>query len=115
MFKSGAPTCTALTGFTAGQLSCSFDTTTGVLLLQFPASSADIVGGTPVSFTISGFQNPYNGVPKSGFVATSLDTVTGGKVDETVPMSVTCTEFADLSSPTLSRDAADPFSSNQVS
>jgi hypothetical protein len=30
-------------------------------------------------------------------------------------MSVTCTEFAALSSPTLSRDAADPFSSNQVS
>ena len=41
--------------------------------------------------------------------------MTGGKVDETVPMSVTCTDFAALSSPTLSRDAADPFSSNQVS
>lgn len=103
----------AVSGIAQGPLSCSFDTSTGILSFSNP-TSVDIAAGTPVVFTVSSFQNPYNGAPKTGFVVSIFDTVTGGKVDETIIMSVTSTEFADLLSPTLARDANDAFSSNLV-
>ena len=100
MIKSDTPACTTVSGLTAGALNCAFDSSTGILSLSNPTGT-DLPGGTPISFTVTNFQNPYNGVPKSGFIATIFDPVTEGKVDETVSMSVTCTEFTELLSPTL--------------
>lgn len=64
----------------ATSITCTYDPSKLQLNLQAAVSSNN-PAGTVMIFTVSGFQNPYNGMPKSGFVLTTYESTGVGMVD----------------------------------
>lgn len=61
------------------------------------------MSGTVFKFSVDSFINPYNGVVKSGFQISTMDSVGSGIVDQSDILSIQVTQFALLMNPTLSR------------
>ena len=64
-----SPTCTG-TFTLSGSLTCTYDSTTRILTVT---NSAARSAGATLGFDVTGFRNPYNGIPKSGFSLATYD------------------------------------------
>lgn len=63
-------------------LTCTFDTTTRLLTVTNCVDS-DNLGGATMTFKVSTFQNPYNGITKGGFQLTTYEATGLGMIDQT--------------------------------
>jgi hypothetical protein len=67
------------------------------------ASNTVIPSETNVTFTVDNFQNPYNGIEKSGFQIQTMEQTGTGILDQSDILSITVNQFASLEYPSLSR------------
>lgn len=103
MITVNNPSCNGLApSFMPAILTCTFNSATNILTITSPIT-AELPGGTALSFSVDNFQNPYNGKPKTEFYISIYDPATKGETDRTSSLSVTATEFAQLLSPSLAR------------
>ncbi|CDW83721.1 UNKNOWN [Stylonychia lemnae] len=92
-----SPTCTGV-DFLPRSLACSYDTTT--LTLSIGITSA-VPSFTIISFAVTGFRNPYNGVPKSGFYLSTYDSQ--NCVVESIALAIQTNSMAQINSGSISR------------
>src|SRR3569833_1513345 len=76
---TASPTCTGVTVLKSG-LTCSFSSASNKLTITGILNSNQ-VGGTAMSFTVIGVNNPYSGVPRTGFTLQTQDS-SGGAIDQ---------------------------------
>jgi hypothetical protein len=67
------------------------------------AAPVDLTSETAVSFTVDNFQNPYNGIEKSGFQITTMENTGTGQIDQSDILSIIVTQFTLLESPRVTR------------
>ncbi|CDW77580.1 UNKNOWN [Stylonychia lemnae] len=93
-----SPTCTGVE-FLSGSLTCTYDTAT--LTLSITTTSAAPTA-TVISFTVTGFRNPYNGIAKSGFTLSTYDS-TSCVVESITTLTIQTNTMATLTSGAISR------------
>ena len=101
MIQSQTPNCVGLVTLKS-QLTCVYDPLTRLLKVT-NAAPVDLTSETAVSFTVDNFQNPYNGIEKSGFQITTRENTGTGQIDQSDILSIIVTQFTLLESPTVTR------------
>lgn len=92
MISTSTPACVGIVNVNSAP-TCTYDTTKRMLTVK-SVTVSDILDGSTMTFSVSNFQNPYNGITKSGFQITIYEATGVGKVDDTNSLSVTATQFA---------------------
>lgn len=77
----------------AETLSCYYDSYTQSLTV-YNVSTSDLPAGTNITVTADGFVNPYNALPKSGFIIQTIDPFQGDIIEKTGNLSVQVTKPA---------------------
>ena len=99
---SGNPVCSPVSSQMSALMSCSFSS--NILYVTNPVTTDQ--KGTEITFQVTGYRNPYNAKPKSGFIITTTDE-NNGAIDSSVniakPPTMTVTGFAQFSLVTVDR------------
>lgn len=79
MISNSNPTCIGLTNVNIA-LTCFYDAVSRTLKVTNVAS-ANLSKGKIISFSFDSFINPYNGIVKSGFRITTMESTGRGMID----------------------------------